>query len=69
MPEKYKIFPGNKYFMDYFRVIDPLKKKERKENHMNHFGIKAIYLDLKFWFIFCWREYVPNMKDQTVGLK
>lgn len=31
MPEKYKIFPGNKYFMDFSRVIGPLKKKEKKK--------------------------------------
>lgn len=30
MPEKYKIFPGNKYFMDYSRVIGPFKKKKKK---------------------------------------
>lgn len=27
MPEKYKIFPGNKYFMNYSTAIGPFKKK------------------------------------------
>lgn len=74
MPEKYKIFPGNKYFMNYSTAIGPFKK-----NHMNCFGIKAICLDVNVLIHFLlertcskhqrsnsWLEYESFLQDRSV---